>query len=145
MTTVWKFATAKYAVTLEIEPSLHRYYDGVDEDGSIQDAINRGDMVLFDSTVSVWDRQTDKVLGQSSLGNSVYELGLESEFWTGHRDRDPKNRNCTINPCQVGHYFPDMIREAIAEARQVCDVRQKMNLDPLIDALAGLKRRISEA
>ena len=45
-------------------------------------------------------------------------------FWTDHRDSDPMNRNCSIMRAARGgnvvicHYFPDMVRTAVDEARK---------------------------
>ena len=51
--TVWSFKTARFSVALEITYEPNYQYDGDDEDGSIQDAIYRGDYVAFDSAVVV--------------------------------------------------------------------------------------------
>jgi len=63
------------------------------------------------------------IIGADLLGGSVYKSGEESDFWTAHRDPDPMNRNCSImrakagKPVAICHYFPEMVRAAIAEAR----------------------------
>lgn len=122
MHTVWKFETARFLIELDIEPVEGFAYDGDDEDGSIQAALYSGEFIAFDSMVSVTLKGVGTI-GFDSLGSSVYRSGEESEFWTAHRDSDPMNRNCTAmraargaNAC-IGHYFPDMVHAAIAQAR----------------------------
>jgi hypothetical protein len=47
----------------------------------------------------------------------------DREFYTGHRDTDPMNRNCSIMRAArsenvvICHYFPSMVQEAISAAR----------------------------
>jgi len=111
---------------VELETSRdHRYrYDGDDENGEIQAALDSGEMVAFDSTVSVYLKIDGELLGQDNLGGSVYYADRIAEFWTAHRDSDPANRNCSANEYRVGHYFPDMVRAAIREARD--EIRSRL-------------------
>ena len=119
--TVWSFKTARFSVALEITYEPNYQYDGDDEDGSIQDAIYRGDYVAFDSAVVV--RLDGRVIANDYLGGSVYGADEVDHFWTDHRCADPMNRNCSIMRAARGghvvicHYFPDMVRIAIGEAR----------------------------
>src|SRR5690606_12631955 len=101
----------------------HGYqYDGDDENGEIQAKLDNGEYVAFDSVVRV---MLDGIeVGWSSLGGSVYGANEYADFWTAHRDKNPMNRNCSIyrdamraktgHECTICHYFPDMVREAIA-------------------------------
>lgn len=119
--TVWTFETARFSVALEITREYNYQYDGDDEDGSIQDAIYRGELIAFDSAAVV--RLDGRVIAVDHLGGSVYAAGEVERFWTDHRDSDPMNRNCSIMRAArggnvvIGHYFPDMVRIAIGEAR----------------------------
>ena len=124
---VWQFKTKNFRVYLEIWPDYSYQYDGDDPHGEIQAAIDSGEMVAFDSRVVVqfMTPTTEYAeIGSDSLGGSVYEVGKESEFWTAHRDRDPNNRNCSLMHESRGrnivicHYFPDMVRQAVREARE---------------------------
>jgi hypothetical protein len=113
---VWSFAIGRVCVEFAITQDMNYRYDGDDPDGEVQAMLDSGEMVAFDSDVRVL--VDGEEVGTDSLGGSVYYFGKESEFWTAHRDPDPKNRNCFANDYKVGHYFPDMIREAIKDARR---------------------------
>jgi hypothetical protein len=121
MQTVWSFDTARFSVALEIEEIDGFEYDGDDENGETQEALDSGAFVAFDSRVVV--RLDGEEIGADYLGSSVYAADSTSEFWQAHRDANPMNRNCSImraasgdNVC-ICHYFPDMVREAVKAAR----------------------------
>jgi hypothetical protein len=125
--TVWKFNTARLSVKLNLSRDPHFRYDGEDKNGEVQRKLNCGEFIAFDSVVIV--ELDGKEIAADYLGGSVYSWNNIHEFWTAHRDRDPMNRNCTImraawraktggqNNVGIGHYFPDMVREACKEAR----------------------------
>lgn len=101
----------------------HGYrYDGDDPDGETQAKLDSGEYVAFNSCVMVL--LDGDVIAQDWLCGSVYDADNVNEFWTSHRDPDPGNRNCTLMRAYRGgnvsicHYFPDMIRSAVKEARQ---------------------------
>lgn len=120
--TVWRFDTARFSIRLEIDQDYHFQYDGDDESGGIQAALDSGNMIAFDFSVVVY--LDEEEIASASLGGSVYEVGNIAEFWTAHRDPDPMNRNCSIMRAARGenvrivHYFPDMVSTAVAEARK---------------------------
>jgi hypothetical protein len=121
MQTVWTFETARFRVALQTEETPGFQYGGDDEDGETQAALDSGEFVAFDSRVVVEFEGVE--IGADQLGASVYAADSVSEFWTAHRDPDPMNRNCSemraargSNVC-ICHYFPDMVRQAISEAR----------------------------
>ncbi len=122
--TVWKFAPkgSRFKVRLRIEQDRRYRYDGDDEEGETQAKLDAGEYVAFDSFAEVL--LDGEVIGTDSLHGSVYLDGDESDFWTDHRSADPMNRNCTIMRAKRGeltcicHYFPDLIRSAVDEARQ---------------------------
>lgn len=120
--TVWTFETARFRVALEITREYNYQYDGDDEDGSIQDAIYRGELIAWHATVVV--RLDGRVIANDYLGGSVYGADEVDHFWTDHRCADPMNRNCSIMRAARGgnvvicHYFPDMVRTAVDEARK---------------------------
>ncbi len=122
MPTVWKFAIGRVSVELEINQEQFYQYDGDDENGETQSAIDAGEFVAFHSTVRVYIDNLE--CAAEGLGGSVYEFGKESEFWTAHRDPDAMNRNCEAMRAARGenviicHYFPGMVKEAIAAARE---------------------------
>ena len=117
MDTVWSFSTARFTVALEITEDYGYQYDG-DDNGETQALLDSGDYVAFDSSVVV--RLDGREIGRDSLGGLVYSADEMSDFWTAHRDPDVMNRNSSARPgvpvC-IGHYLPEMVRQAIAEAR----------------------------
>lgn len=126
----WSFRTARFSIYLEVQPDYGYQYDGDDPDGETQSKLDSGEYVAFDSFVSI---MLDGVeVGSDSLGGSVYAADEVETFWTAHRDPDAMNRNCSImraawrgegNPdakVSICHYFPDMVRQAVAMARAYC-------------------------
>lgn len=122
MPTVWKFSIGRVSVELEITQDCGYRYDGDDENGETQAALDAGQLVAFDSIVRVYIDNLEMAV--NSLCGSVYEFGRESDFWTEHRDSDALNRNCDAmraargNNAVICHYFPDMVKQAIADARE---------------------------
>lgn len=119
--TVWTFRTKRFMVSLELERDRSYRYDGDDEGGETQAALDSGEYVAFDCRVSV---ELDGVeIGADSLCGSVYAADEVAAFYTDHRSIDPMNRNCSIMRAKLGdnacicHYFPGMVRAAIGEAR----------------------------
>lgn len=123
----WKFRSGRFVVSLYIDQDYGYQYDGDDPDGETQAKLDEGEYIAFDSTVSV--SLDGKEIGSDHLGGSVYAVDDMADFWTAHRSADPMNRNCSImraarggNVC-IGHYFPDMVRNAIKEAHAyLCSV-----------------------
>lgn len=119
--TVWEFKTARFSIQLQVEYDHGYQYDGDDEGGETQAALDRGDYVAFDSSVVVYLDNIE--IARDSLGGNVYDASKVREFWTAHRDPDPMNRNCTAYRAKHGqnhvicHYFPDMVRQAVASVR----------------------------
>lgn len=128
--TVWSFRTKRFRVSLIIERERGYQYDGDDQDGETQAELDSGELVAFNSRVEV--ELDGNVIGTDALFGSVYKDGEESDFWTDHRNPNPDNRNTLAmkerRVC-ICHYFPDMVREAISEAR--CYVRD-MTIPPYI-------------
>lgn len=124
----WKFQTRNFRIEFETFADSNYRYDGDDENGETQAALDSGEFVAFDSRVSVYFRGDDEEepIGVDHLGGSVYAADSISDFWTEHRSADPMNRNCSImrdsHPAgprvSICHYFPDMVRQAIREARE---------------------------
>jgi hypothetical protein len=117
----WTFKTRHFRVELHTTREHGYQYDGDDENGETQAALDSGELVAFDSDVLVYLRGEDYPIGRDSLGGSVYAVDDIAEFWTAHRDPNPENRNTSAmkarNTC-IGHYFPDMVRNAVKEARE---------------------------
>jgi len=125
METVWEFETKRFRVALEIEPEEMDPADSFCFDDDIE-AVRNGSVEWFGARVSVY--LDDLRVAWDYLGGCAYTT--IREFYESHRDADPMNRNCTImrrawnganDPnakISVCHYFPSMVREAIAEARK---------------------------
>lgn len=121
---VWEFNTDRFRVWLEIQQDYGYQYDGEDPDGETQEKLDSGEFVAFESVVHV--ELDGNVIAWDLLGGSVYAYNEVSDFWTAHRSPDPMNRNCSImrgnHPAgpnvSICHYFPDMVRNAIREARE---------------------------
>lgn len=129
---VWSFRTARFAVYLEVTPDYGYQYDGDDEGGETQAKLDSGEYVAFDSRVTV--HLDGQEVGSDSLGGSVYAADEVDTFWTDHRCPDPLDRNCSIMRKARGtnvvicHYFPDMVHQAIADARNTLAKLQTVRL-----------------
>jgi hypothetical protein len=115
---MWQFKTARFVITARIVAD--EFVDtSFDETGETAEKISSGEWFAFNTTVTVALRNGAE-LGSDTLCGSIYET--PREFFTAHRDADPMNRNCSIMRAKRGdlticHYFPDMVRNAISEAR----------------------------
>lgn len=125
----WSFETARFCVALHIheDPDMDLSWD---EDGSAREGIESGKYVAFMAEIRV--TLDGREVASDYLGGCIYNS--VEELYTSHRDPDPMNRNCSIMRAASGnisicHYFPDMVREAIGQAREalsdVPTLRQK--------------------
>ncbi|MDD2742038.1 MAG: hypothetical protein PHV02_07185 [Rhodocyclaceae bacterium] len=104
---MWKFKTKNFTVVWEISPdSFDSTYMEKDLARECRQKIRSGEWKCFNSEIRVIENVTKKVIGQAFLGQSIY--ADPSEF------RDHFGMNAKGH----GSYFSDMVREAIAEARQ---------------------------
>lgn len=116
--TMWQFETAQFLVTAKIAEDDSADLSWADDEERAK--IDSGEYTVFGTIVSVWF-EGEKV-GEDSLWGSVYSD--PREFFEGHRDRDPMNRNCSLmrkikgDNVVICHYFPDMVRIAIGNARE---------------------------
>jgi len=127
--TVWTFKAGRFVVSLELIRDHGYQYDGDDENGETQSALDSGELVAFDSFVTV--EMDGEEIGADALCGSVYSSDDVAAFYTDHRCADPMNRNCSImraarGNCSICHYFPDMVRQAIAEARGTIAARKEI-------------------
>jgi hypothetical protein len=116
---IWSFNTAQFRVDFDVAEDCDLDLSW-DDDGSTREGLESGKYVAFQARVAVLDNDGD-IIGTDYLGNCIYESA--QEFCTSHRDPNPLNRNCTImraahGNCVICHYFPDMVRIAIKEARK---------------------------
>lgn len=98
---MYRFETANLIVRATIEPDSD-VDTSFDETGETKAKLASGEYEAFGTVVTVSTTSGIK-LAESSLWGSIY--AVPSDFFTEHRG----------NP---GHYFPDMVREAVAEARK---------------------------
>lgn len=119
MSTVWSFKSGHFVVSLEVTEDYGYQYDGDDENGEVQAKLDSGEYVAFDSSVYV--RLNGRTIGEDHLGGSVYGVDEMADFWEAHRTSEPAYRNCSVSGrpagTVIGHYFPDMVRTAVREAR----------------------------
>jgi hypothetical protein len=130
---VWRFRAGRFTVELYVTRDSSYRYDGDDEDGETQAMLDSGELVAFDSQVVV--SLDGEQIASDHLGGSVYKCDDVPDFWTAHRGPDAMDRNCSIMRAKRGanvcicHYFPDMVRAAISEAR---DAVRAMTVPPRI-------------
>lgn len=124
--TLWTFDTPNFRVALEVAPEDTDPADSFELDEDIAFA-REGGSAWFCASVAVYygaDEEDLIEVGRDVLGGCSYRSF--EEFYTSHRDRNPMNRNCSIMRAKLGqnvsicHYFPDMVREAVNEARRKC-------------------------
>lgn len=119
----WRFRTKRFTVSLYLKRDWGYQYDGDDAGGETQEKLDSGEYVAFDSTVEV--ELDGEVIAHNTMSGSVYAADEVAQFFTGHRDIDPMNRNCSImraaHPAgpnvSICHYFPGMVSEACEDAR----------------------------
>lgn len=118
-TEMYRFETAQFVISATIRNDCDIDTSWMDEE--TKDNINSGLWQSFGTIVTV-STKDGLELGSDSLWGSVYES--PAEFFSDHRSADPMNRNCSAmraakggNVC-ICHYFPDMVRQAIGEARK---------------------------
>lgn len=98
MDTVWTFETANFRIALEVEPEEMDPADSFQFEEDIQ-AVRNGDVAWFCCTMSVY--KNGHRIGRDDLGGCAYKS--VRDFYKG------EGRN---------GYFRDMVRTAIADARQ---------------------------
>lgn len=103
---VWSFETASFRVECLFSPD-DDVDTSFDETGETQDNINSGFWQAFCTEVRVIHKNTGAVLSEDFLSGSIYEKPLD--FIKEHYGCKPKG---------YGSYFPDMVRQAIHDARK---------------------------
>lgn len=103
--TLWTFETSQYIVKWDIMPDDDCDLS-FDETGEVADKVASGFYMCFTSHIYVEHKETGLTLGEAYLGGSIYENPKDFRDHFG------------INAKGYGSYFPQMVREAIAEARE---------------------------
>lgn len=101
--TMWKFHTKRFSVSWQIAPDFDLDLSW-DDDGSIRQGLDSGFYTAFMSRVVVLLDGNE--IGVDYLGGSIYENPAEFRDHIGIK----KQPHC-------GSYFSQMVRQAIAEAR----------------------------
>lgn len=113
-TTRWRFATRNFVIAWITEPDdLDTNYMEKDLAEECRQKVRSGEWKCFSSTVRITCRHTGKILGEATLGNSIYANPDEFRDHLGIRQQPG-----------AGSYFSDMVREAINEARRVLPQRK---------------------
>ena len=116
MRTMWRFKTAQFTVRARIVDD-YSVDTSFDETGETVERLERGDWSAFGTIVEVI--KNDRVIGESSLWGNIY--ADPREFFVSHWDSEADYRNTLDMESKnsaVCHYFPELVREAIADARK---------------------------
>lgn len=117
----WRFDTANFTVIFYADDEDLAPEDSFEFAEDIDRARSGNLHDWFRAVVAVYGPD-EKLIAYDTLGGCSYDS--LREFYTSHRDRDPMNRNCSLMRAERGenmvicHYFPDMVREAVREAKQ---------------------------
>lgn len=114
---LWQFHTARYVVAMFAEPEELDPADSFEFADDIAFASDGEPAHLFCAVVAVYGPDGRR-LGIDTLGGCSYRSF--DEFLEGHRDNDPEQRNTLAMKARktvICHYFPDMVRHAVINAR----------------------------
>ena len=116
---VHTFRTAHYVVaTRFVRQDEHDIDLSWDTTGEALAQLRAGITQAFGTIVEVIDTKTLQVIGASSLWGSIYEN--PARLLSEHRHPNYAYRNTLTSKAtnnHVAHYYPDLVREAIREAR----------------------------
>jgi len=112
---MWQFKTRNFTVMWLISPDVFRS-DGIEPERAAEwrKDIRAGKLKCFDSEIRVVCNATGIVLGEEYLGNSLYENPAEFRDHFG------------MTKGGFGSYFAQMVKEAIAQARERFPAHQAM-------------------
>jgi hypothetical protein len=106
---IWRCDTPNLNIYLRLTESFERY-DGNDDDGQIQDDLDNGRLVMFDSELVV--ECNEGVIGRDTLGASVYRDGQTSNFIRDGYFRDMLNIACNEARDYMATYRLPRLRQA---------------------------------
>lgn len=118
-TEMFRFETANFVVRAVIVPD-DDVDTSFDETGETAAKINSGEWEAFCTIVTV-STKTGLEIGSDALGGSIY--ADPRDFFTEHYGLAAKSR---ADGCNYGSYFPQMISEAIARARETLATMPKL-------------------
>jgi hypothetical protein len=125
---MFRFETANFVVVATIQPDSD-VDTSYDETSETRDNLASGEWQSFGTVVTVTTRDGIE-LGCASLWGSIY--ANPRDFFHDHRDANPLNRNCMAMRAAHGgnvsicHYFPDLVREALRDARNTLHTLPKL-------------------
>lgn len=103
--TMWTFETRNFRIEWTIAPD--DYVDlSWDETGETAEKLESGEWTAFESELTVTHKETGFVFGSDYLGGSIYADPADFRDHFG------------MNGKHHGSYFSDMVRGAIADARE---------------------------
>jgi hypothetical protein len=114
---VWQFCTPRFRVVMFAEPEDMDPADSFEFDDDIE-AVRSGAVEWFSASVVVYGPD-GKVWGRDDLGGCAYER-IRRDFVEAHWRSSVDGRNTLAMKARntvICHYFPDMVRTAIAEAK----------------------------
>ena len=131
---MWRFDTARYTVAFWAEAEDSAPEDSFCDQRDVEYASNGDPAHWFCAFVGIFD-EDGECIGSDALGGCSY--GSFREFYSAHRWQYSRNQRKWITDprsrawkaCEArrprrndgsrmdGHYFPDMVRQAIADAR----------------------------
>jgi hypothetical protein len=119
---MWSFQTSRFLIVAEIAPEDSAPEDSFDDccQDAI-DAIRAGDMAWFMVRVRVLHNGSE--LGADYLGGCAYNDA--SEFFNEHIKGAAYRREMAAKDIMCGSYFPQMVREAISEARKTAQAYKR--------------------
>lgn len=110
MERMWTFKIGRFTLHADITPSDQLDLSW-DDTGEVREKLDSGEFYAFDTKVSVWQNGVE--IASDWLCQSIYADA--ADFFTEHYG---------CKPLGYGSYFPDMVRQAISEARDwLADVR----------------------
>jgi hypothetical protein len=116
--TIWSFETARFAVVCRAEPEDLDPADSFEFEDDIEFARSGDPAAWFCAVVEVREKESGAVIGRDVLGGCSYRSF--ADFTESHWDSPADGRNTFAVKARntvIGHYFPDMVRVAIDEAR----------------------------
>ena len=113
---VWRFETKSFTVVFEALPECDADMSW-DESGDVSEKIKSGEYDLFCAHVYVLHNETGAELGNAYLGECIYERASDfrNHFGLAAKSRVASER--AGRAISYGSYFPEMVKEAIGEAR----------------------------
>lgn len=136
---IYDFETKYFLIRYEaIEESSEFHTEGMDEElaNEILTKISSGELICFSSSLNVYWKETDELLGSSHIGGNVYEsfedfmdhygLGYSSMLNKLKKEKDPvkiKSLKRDIKSFKkhgstpYGSYFKELVNEAIESAK----------------------------